>query len=94
MAREAGERNGLKVWIPNKKHISCLRNKSFTVRGPELFNSLPEDLINFEGSMDSFKKHLDSFLELIEDSPRMGASSLVDNSLDKRIRDWTWRLGI
>ena len=88
VARKAGERNGLKVWILNKKYTSCLRNRSFTVRGPELFNSLPKDLRNYEGSMDSFKNHLDSFLELIEDSPRMGLCSLVHNSLD-----WTWRLG-
>ena len=37
VAREAGERNGLKVWIPNKKLISNLRSKSFIVRGSLLF---------------------------------------------------------
>ena len=93
VAREACERNGLKVGIPNKKLISNLRNKSFTVRGPEIFNYLPKDLRNYNGSMDSFKSHLDSFLEQIEDSPRMGEDNMIDNSLDSRIKEWTWRLG-
>ena len=94
LAREASERNGLKVKIPNKKDISTLRSKSFIVRGPEMFNTLPEDLRNFNGSMESFKSKLDSFLELVEDSPRIENSGLVDNSLDKRIQEWTWKLGI
>ena len=93
VAREACERNGLKVRIPNKKLISNLRNKSFIVRGPEIFNSLPKDLRNYNGLMDSFKSHLDSFLEQIEDSPRMGDNNMIDNSLDSRIKEWTWRLG-
>ena len=92
LAREISERNGRKVWTPNKKYMSNLRCKSFIVRGPELFNSLPTDLRNYEGSMDSFKAHLDSFLELVEDSPRMGENNLVDNSLDIRIREWSWKL--
>ena len=94
LAREATERNGLKVRVPSKKDISILRSKSFVVRGPEIFNALPEDLRNFEGSMESFKSRLDSFLELVEDSPRIDNSCLVDNSLDKRIKEWTWKLGI
>ena len=62
------------------------------VLGPELFNTLPIDLRNYEGSMDAFKSHLDTFLELVEDSPRMGENKLVDNSLDNRIREWSWKL--
>ena len=63
------------------------------VSGPEMFNSLPEDFRTLEGSMDSFKTKLDSFLELVKDTPRIEGSSLVDNSLDKRIGEWSWRLG-
>ena len=58
-----------------------------------MFISLPEDLRTLEGSMDSFKARLDSFLELVEDTLRLEGSSLVNNLLDKRIREWSWRLG-
>lgn len=56
-----------------------LRENSFMVRGPNLFNKLPKDLRNFpyidrinpQKSIDTFKKHLDSFLSTIPDQPNM-----------------------
>ena len=93
LAREASDRNGLKVRIMNKKDTSKLRNNSFFMQGPEIYNSLSEDLRTLEGSMDSFKARLGSFLELVEDVPRLEGSSLTNNTLDKRINEWTWRLG-
>ena len=42
---------------------------SFSVRGAKLFNSLPKKLRNFEGSVDSFKNALDSFLSKVRDQP-------------------------
>lgn len=42
---------------------------SFSGRGAKLFNSLPKKLRNFEGSVDSFKNALDSFLSKVRDQP-------------------------
>ena len=44
-------------------------DRSFPIRGPNLFNSLPKGLRNFEGSVDTFKRHLDKFLSEIPDQP-------------------------
>ena len=88
-------RNGLMVKPVDKRKMSNHRSQSFISRGPELFNSLPKDLRTLKGSMDMFKKNLDSFLELIEDVTRLEESrSYTNNSLDKRIDEWTWRLNL
>ena len=79
----------------DKRKMSNLRSQSFISRGPDLFNSLPKDLRTLMGSMDTFKKNLDSFLKLIEDVTRIEESrSYTNNSLDKRINEWTWRLNL
>ena len=75
------------------RNISRLRSQSFIARGPVLFNSLPKDLRSLSGSMDTFKKDLDSFLDMTEDVTRIEESkSYTNNTLDNRIREWTWRL--
>ena len=80
------DRNGLKVRIGDKKSMSVLRNNSFIMRGPKLFNSLPQDLRSLEGSMNSYKEKLDSFLELIVDITRLECPTrFINNSLDTRI---------
>ena len=84
-------RLGLKVQVPRTK--TKLRSESFAVRGPEVFNSLPKELRNETGSMETFKKKLDEFLYLIPDIPRITAgSSLHSNSLQSQIKGWTWQL--
>ena len=94
IVREASHRNGLMVGTVDKRKISNLRTNSFVSRGPDLFNSLPKDLRILEGSMENYKQKLDSFLGLIEDVTRLeGATSYTNNNLEKRIGEWTWRLG-
>ena len=47
-----------------------LRDGSFQVNGPRLFNSLPIGLRNMSNcSADTFKNHLDSFLSSVPDEP-------------------------
>ena len=59
------------------KCASKLRENSFLVRGPKLFNSLPKDIREFEydngihqeQAVDNFKKRLDEYLADIPDEP-------------------------
>ena len=57
--------------------ISCastarVRNKvenSLAILGPKLFNSIPAELRNFEGSFQAFKTRLDKLLQRVWDKP-------------------------
>ena len=49
--------------------VKTMIDNSFAVRAPRLFNCLPRDLRNFEGTIDSFQKNLDIFLADIPDRP-------------------------
>ena len=51
------------------KYIQSLRENSFSVHGPKLFNVMSAELRNFEGSLPSFKSKLDNFLSKIDDKP-------------------------
>ena len=51
------------------KYIQTLRENSFCVRGPKLFNELGAELRNFNGSLDAFKRRLDKYLENVPDKP-------------------------
>ena len=46
---------------------------SLPVRGPKLFNCLPVNIRNFDGSADTFKSRLDRFLSSVPDQPCMPA---------------------
>ena len=51
--------------------IKSIRDGSFTVCGPRIFNSLPMHIRNLtECSIDTFKHHLDEFLAHIPDEPQ------------------------
>ena len=70
----ANERRGRSIDIPPINTSATMANRtmidrSFPIRGPNLFNSLPKRLRNFEGSVDTFKRHLDKFLSEIPDQP-------------------------
>jgi hypothetical protein len=73
--REAGRR-GQTLKIPalrgSRAAVRSLRDVSITTFGPRLINALPEHLRNFEGSLESFKKQLDSVLCKIPDQPNVG----------------------
>ena len=68
-------RHGLKFTVP--RVTSKLRENSFLVRGPKLFNSLPKDLREFQydstvqqqQAIDNFKRALDVYLSLMPDEP-------------------------
>ena len=55
----------------SKKSVQTLREDSFQVNGPRLFNSIP---VNVRGmtrcNIDNFKFKLDKFLETVPDEPR------------------------
>ena len=77
---ERSERRGLVCKRPN--FSSRLKEESFLVRGPNLFNVLPvevrdfpcKDPSNAKESTDSFKKHLDKYLKKIPDEPPLSSN--------------------
>ena len=81
------------LYTGEKKYMSNLRRYSFVIRGPELFNSLPMDLRNLDGTLNLFKAKLDDFLVMIPDVTRLeGSVSYTYNNLDDRIANWTWTM--
>ena len=68
-------KNGRLCSIPSSQYetprsVKTLRETSFQVKGPALFNSLPMEIRNATNcSLNSFKNLLDSFLEKIPDTP-------------------------
>ena len=76
LSTQYSERRGRLVNIKplNNKcslRISTVRDGSFFVNGPRLFNSLPSKLRNNSNcSVDTFKKHLDVFLSSVPDKPQ------------------------
>ena len=51
------------------KYVQTLRENSFCVRGPKLFNELTAELRNFQGSLEAFKRRLDNYLVSVDDKP-------------------------
>ena len=51
--------------------VRRLKEDSFAVRGPRLFNVIPSELRNFTGTADTFKRKLDLFLKDIPDRPAL-----------------------
>ena len=68
------ERNGRLCKIPPLKgarSVQTLRNQSFQVSGPRLFNSMPKNIRNMTYcSLEEFKDILDKFLRNIPDEPK------------------------
>jgi len=70
-----GGRRGIMCKVP--QHTSQLREESFLVWGPQLFNALPASIRMFRAEVDqedkvtSFKKKLDCFLKGIPDKPNL-----------------------
>ena len=73
-----------------------LREKSLTVEGPLLFNCLPPHIRNFSGAKETFKKHLDEFLQIIPDEPVYSSDPngcVRQNGMrSNNIRDWVRKL--
>ena len=67
-------RRGRLCKIPGLKRradvrIQSIRERCFALRGPRLFNSLPQDLREYSGTVESFKNKLDKFLQKVLDQP-------------------------
>ena len=79
---KSSERRGREVIIPPSKgsgKFHTLREGSFQVNGPRLFNSLPKKIRNLTRiSLEDFKIKLDKHLENIPDEPKIGG--LVPNT--------------
>ena len=81
------ERLGRRCAVPHllpggRAAIQTLRENSFQIDGPRLFNSLPKKIRDIKTSQDDFKEALDIFLMTIPDQPRMG--SLVPHATDQQ----------
>ena len=69
-AKNEGGRNGRKCINPNiktqwKKSVQTLREQTFQVNGPQLFNSIPASISNMTRcGVEDFKMKLDNFLEI------------------------------
>jgi hypothetical protein len=76
--------------------VKTLRDKSFQSEAPKLFNALPAHLRNLDTTTDTFKAHLDSYLESIPDQPAtpglVPAASNQSGRPSNSIRDWARRL--
>ena len=72
-----GGRVGRKCNIPkiqtkSQKWVQTLREQTFQINGPQLFNSLPAYLRNItKCGVDDFKTKLDKYLEKVPDEPSM-----------------------
>ena len=68
-------RTGRKCLIPKLNtrcpaSVKSMRDQTFQVHGPQLFNVLPPEIRNVTGcSIDDFKSKLDKFLERVPDEP-------------------------
>ena len=71
-------RKGRKVKISplnnkSSSRVKSLRESSFQIHGPRLFNTLPKYLRNMKHcGVDEFKEKLDHFLSKIPDEPKVG----------------------
>ena len=64
---ESNQRLGRYCILPSlnrtaPNYVQTLRENSFSVYGPRLFNELPRQIRNFDGSLDTFKRKLDEYL--------------------------------
>ena len=60
------------VNLRGPKHFQTVRNASFGVRGPRIFNILPASIRNITGCpVDTFKRSLDKYLRNVPDEPQI-----------------------
>ena len=63
------------------RHYQTVRNSSFSVRGPRLFNALPASIRNMTGcTVDSFKRSLDRYLSTVPDEPQVRGYTSIRRS--------------
>ena len=70
---------------PSKPRVRSLREQSFQISGPKLFNKMPSKIRNMTKCTEiEFKEALDSFLTRIPDEPR--APGLVPGAMTEDCR--------
>ena len=58
--------------LRSPRQIQSIRDASFGIRGPRLFNTLPAHIRNLSGcSVDAFKHKLDRYLSTVPDEPQI-----------------------
>ena len=64
-------------------YIQTIKENSFMIHGPRLFNAIPKDLREYTGEPEGFKSKLDTFLATVPDKPALPhyAQSATGNSL-------------
>ena len=64
-------RVGIRCPLPSltRNRMGSTRDKSFITRGPIIFNSLPKELRQYKGNLETFKGKLDGFLRDVQDRP-------------------------
>ena len=67
-------RRGRLCLVPSLNHrapayVQSLRENSFSVCGPKLFNVMPRHIRDFDGLLTTFKGRLDTFLATVPDKP-------------------------
>ena len=69
--------------------LQTIREYSFAVMGPRLFNSIPRDIREFQGTPEALKRRLDKFLLTVPDMPVLvGQPQAINcNSLNSRIAE-------
>ena len=56
--------------------VQSLLEQSLSIKGARLFNTLPNELREHEGSLEAFKRKLDLYLKTIPDRPYLPHYSL------------------
>jgi hypothetical protein len=80
--------------------VQTLRNRSFQVTGPRVFNSLPASIRDLSGvSPDTFKLKLDQYLTNLPDQPSIGGMypapcNQLTGQPSNSIVDWARHLGL
>jgi ribonuclease P/MRP protein subunit RPP40 len=93
-------RRGRTLAIPpltgSVRAIRSMKESAFQTEGPRLFNSLPREVRNIKGCLQTFKSHLDAFLETVPDQPATpglvpGAQKL-SGAPSNSVRDWVKKI--
>ena len=95
-----GRRCAVPSLLPGgRRAAQTLRESSFQVDGPRLFNTLPKKIREIRTNQEDFKEALDQFLMSVPDQPRMAclvpaASNQQTGRPSNSLLAWaTWRGG-
>ena len=87
--KQDGGRSGTRLEVPFVRGVYAshmtIKERSFMIEGPKLFNSLPGPLRSFKGSQAVFKTNLDNYLEMIPDYPK-DEKWMVSEALDHNVK--------